>query len=80
MEQFFSKFEIMQWNGIITKKKKRKEKLRFFKLTSVKSIKTACVCTVFFFNYLKDVKKTIVLSFMFLFNLSKSAILCVKKM
>ena len=26
MEQFFSKFEITQWNGVITKKKQKKQK------------------------------------------------------
>ena len=107
---------------------------RFFKLASIKNVKTACVCIVFFFHHFKyygpnifsritllyliakvewkeytfylkheiiwiilcqkekrskmfqvkaiskDVRKTIVPSFMFLFNLSKSVVLCVKKM
>ena len=101
---------------------------RFFKLASVKSVKTACLClyyflfslfqiwSKYFFNnngalliakveitlYLKheiilyqkekgskifqvktiskDVRKTIVPSFMFLFNLSKSIVLCIEKM
>ena len=45
---FFSKFQIMQWNGFTTKNKQW-----FFKLVSVRSVKTACVCTVFFFRYFK---------------------------
>ena len=53
MEQFFSKFEIMQWNGIITKKKKKRIN-KVFKLASVKIVKTACVCIVFLFHYLKE--------------------------
>ena len=81
---------------------------KVLKLASNQSVKTACVCIVFFFHYFKyygqnifsrmtgqkekrskmfqvkaiskDVRKTIVPSLMFLFNLSKSVVLCVKKM
>ena len=46
---FFSKFEITQWNGTVTKKWIKK----VFKLVSVKSVKTACVSIIFFFHYFK---------------------------
>ena len=36
-------------NGMASSQKKK----RFFKLPSVKSVKTACVCIVFFFHYFK---------------------------
>ena len=39
----------MQWNGVITKN----EQIRFFELASVKCVKTACVCIVFFLHYFK---------------------------
>ena len=48
MEQFI--FEIMQCNGVITKNEQRS----LFKLVSVKNVKTACVCNVFFFYYFKN--------------------------
>ena len=38
-------------NGMVSKQKMNKE--GFFKLASVRSVKTACVCIVFFFHYFK---------------------------
>ena len=118
---FFSKFEIRQWNGVVTKK--------WIEVLKLASVRSACVCIVFFFQYFKyygqnifsrtmvsyliakverkqtlylkhefilyqkgkrskiflvktiskDVRKTIVPSFMLHFNLSKSFLLYVKK-
>ena len=42
----------MEWRHHKKKKKKRINKV--FKLASVKSVKTACVCIVFLFHYLKE--------------------------
>ena len=39
----------MEWHH-----QKKKWIIKFFKLASVKGIKTACVCIVFFFHYLKE--------------------------
>ena len=51
MEQFFfSKFEITQWNGVITKKLNKEGCLN----QRVISVDTACVCIVFFFHYFKN--------------------------
>ena len=47
---FILEFEIMQCNGVITKNEQRS----LFKLVSVKNVKTACVCNVFFFYYFKN--------------------------
>ena len=101
IEQFFSKFEITEWNGVITKKKKKKKKCQniFSRTTVLYLIALKRVRINSYLKYeivlyqkekrskffqvrtiSKDVKKNIVQSFMFLFNLLKSVVLCVKKM
>ena len=42
---FFSKFEIRQWNGVVTKK--------WIEVLKLASVRSACVCIVFFFQYFK---------------------------
>ena len=49
MEQFFPKFEIMQWNGAITRKWKKVFKISI----CLASVKTGYVCFLFLSHYFK---------------------------
>ena len=56
----------MQWNGLNIKKWIKK-----VKLASVKSVKTACVCIVFFFHHVKYYGQNIFSTTMVLYLIAK---------